>query len=206
MKFQDLPKILPLYAVDGTILLPRAHLPLIFQNKDEQAIVEYSFQEKHRLIGVIQTTPEGGHFQKGCVGRIIHFQDGAAMYLTLAGLCRFQIEEIFEDSPVKTAKVNYEGYESDLEDIIPDPFVDRPRLLRLLKDYLEDQNILANWDEIDHASDDLILNSLTMACPFEPIEKQALLEISTLSERCDMMIALMEMASSNLKGRGHLLH
>ena len=75
----------------------------------------------------------------------------------------------------------YQGYEQDLEDMIPDPFVDRPRLLTLLKEYLKDQDIMANWDEIDHASDDLIINSLSMACPFKPIEKQALLEISSLS-------------------------
>ena len=69
-----------------------------------------------------------------------------------------------------------------------------------------DQNITANWEEIDHASDDLIISSLSMACPFKPVEKQALLEISSLSERCDMMIALMEMASPHLRGLRPMLH
>lgn len=206
MKLQDLPPTLPLYAADGTILLPRAQLPLLLEGKEGKALLECALQDGHRLIGVIQTHPDGGHFQKGCVGRIVNFQEGMPIFVTLGGLCRFQIEEVLEDEPVKKAKVTYHGYEKDLEDSISDPFVDRPRLLNLLKEYLEDQDIMANWDEIDHASDDLIISSLSMACPFKPIEKQALLEISSLAERCDMMIALMEMASPHLKGRRPLLH
>lgn len=205
MKIQDLPQILPLYAANGTILLPRAQLPLLLQ-ESEKPLVEHAFQAGHRLIGMIQSNPEGGFFQKGCVGKIINFQDGIPIFITLAGLCRFEIEEIIEEEPVKTARVSYKGYEKDLEDSFSDPFVDRSRLLNLLRDYLEDQEIMANWEEIDHASDDLIISSLSMACPFKPIEKQALLEISSLSERCDMMIALMEMASPHLKGETPMLH
>lgn len=205
MKIQDLPKILPLYAANGTILLPRAQLPLLLQ-ESEKPLVESAFQAGHRLIGMIQSNPEGGFFEKGCVGKIINFQDGIPLFITLAGLCRFKIEKIIDEEPVKTARVTYKGYEKDLDDSFSDPFVDRSRLLNLLRDYLEDQEIMANWEEIDHASDDLIISSLSMACPFKPIEKQALLEISSLSERCDMMIALMEMASPHLKGENPMLH
>jgi len=206
MNGHELPSILPLYEADSTILLPRAQLPIILQRQEDQAILEYAFSEGHRLVGVIQANPEGGHFQKGCVGRIINFQDGPQIYLTLGGLCRFKITELLQDDFINKARVCYEEYEKDLEDMIVDPFVDRSRLLTLLKDYLEEQDIMANWEEINHASDDLILNSLSMACPFKPIEKQALLEISSLSERCDMMIALMEMARPRIKGKPVLLH
>ncbi|MBS0272269.1 MAG: LON peptidase substrate-binding domain-containing protein [Proteobacteria bacterium] len=206
MKFQDFPSILPLYAANGTILLPRAQLPLLLQGKNEKAVIESAFRDGHRLVGVIQANPDGGHFEKGCVGQIINFQDGTHVFVTLGGLCRFKVEEVIEEEPITVAKVNYQGYERDLEDSHIDPFVNRPRLLNLLKEYLEDQEIMANWEEIDHASDDLIISSLSMACPFKPIEKQALLEISSLSERCDMMIALMEMASPHLKGQKPALH
>lgn len=206
MKLRDLPAILPLYAANGTILLPRAQLPLLFHSTKEKELIDFSFQNGHRLIGIIQSNPEGGHFQKGCVGRIINFQDGAQIFVTLGGVCRFQIEQVLEEDPIKTAKVSYKEFESDLEDYTSDPLVDRHRLLNLLKNYLEDQEIVANWEEIDHASDDLIISSLSMACPFKPIEKQALLEIRSLSERCDMMIALMERASPHLKGESPVLH
>lgn len=206
MKFQDLPHILPVYAKAGTILLPRAQLPLVLQGNEEKALVEYTLQEKHRLIGVIQPTPEGGHFQMGCVGRIIHFQEGAQFSILLGGLCRFKVKEVLEEHPIKKILVSYQGYEKDLHAFSLDPLVNRPHLLSLLKGYLENQEIEANWEEIEQASNDRILSSLTMACPFEPIEKQALLEMPTLSERCDMMIALMEMAHPHLITRSTILH
>lgn len=206
MKYSELPSTLPLYATDGMILLPRAQLPIILQKEEERSAVECAFAEKHRLVAVVQANPEGGYFQTGCAGKIIHFQDSAHFYLTLGGLCRFTVDKIFKESGVRKAQVCYERYEGDLGMTRQDPFVDRPRLLTLLKDYLDDQDIAANWDEIDHASDDLILNSLSMACPFDPIEKQALLEISSLSERCDLMMALMEKSSPHLKRQPFVLH
>lgn len=206
MKFEDLPKVLPLYAATGTILLPRAQLPLAFQEKKERELMENAFQEGHRLIGVLQTTDEGNHFQKGCVGRIVAFQEGFPLYIALLGLCRFNIEEVIQKTPFKKARVAYQGYQQDLDLNIIDPLVDRSRLLKALRGYLEDQDILANWEEIDHASDDLIISALSMICPFKPIEKQALLEVPTLSERCDMMIALMEMASPLSREKVQVLH
>ncbi len=205
MTFEDLPTTLPLYAAEGTVLLPRAQLPLIVQGVEEKATVDRALQDGHRLLGVIQSNPEGGHFQKGCVGRIISFQEGPRAFVVLGGMCRFNVHEVFEGF-VKKAHVSYVGYEQDLENFSVDPLVDRPRLLGLLKEYLQEQDITANWDEINRASDDLILNSLTMACPFEPLEKQALLETTSLSERCDMMIALMEMTYSPFQGQRLVLH
>lgn len=206
MLLKDLPNILGLYEAEGLILLPHAQLPLIFQSSAEKALVSEAFQNSHRLIGVIQANPEGGHFQKGCVGRIVNYQDGPQTFIVLEGLCRFKIEKTLDEEPLKRAKVTYAGYEKDLDDISHDPFVDRPRLLNLLKDYLETQEISANWEEINQASDDLILSSLSMACPFKPVEKQALLETSSLAERCDIMIALIEMAAPHMKGQRPLLH
>ncbi len=205
MNVEDLPDILPLYKAAGTILLPRAQLPLIMTDRAGRTALDAALAERHRLLGIVQTHPDGGHFQKGCVGRIISFQEESRPFVLLQGLCRFHIHEIATTSPLK-ARVTYTGYEADLEDSSADPFMDRPRLLDRLKAYLSDQDIAANWDEIDHASDDLILNSLTMACPFEPIEKQALLETDSLSERCDMMIALMEMSHPYFPRQGPVLH
>ena len=207
MKLKDLPSILPLYAGDGTILLPRAQLPLLLKKREEKDLIDYAFRQGHRLVGLVQINPDGGYFQTGCVGKIVGFQDGPYIFVTFRGICRFDLTEILVDSPIHKAKVSYEGYKIDLDDPqTTDPFVDRPRLLNLLKTYLDDQEIMANWEEIDHASDELIISSLSMACPFKPIEKQALLESSSLAERCDIMMALMEFASPYLKGELPILH
>ena len=58
------------------------------RQSQEKALVECAFQEGHRLIGIIQSNPDGGYFQKGCVGRINNFQDG--------GLFQETNEEFFE--------------------------------------------------------------------------------------------------------------
>ncbi len=206
MKLTDLPSLLPLYSARSTVLLPRAQIPLVFNNPQEKRLVDVAFRRGHRLIGMVQSNPEGGYFQKGCVGKIISFQEGNPLFITLSGICRFQIDEVIDKNSLKFAKVSYANFQKDLEDSHTDPLVDRTRLLSLLKIYLEDQQIATNWDEISHASDELIISSLAMVCPFKPIEKQALLEISTLAERCNMMIALMEMAAPNLKGHPPILH
>ncbi|MBL8676196.1 MAG: LON peptidase substrate-binding domain-containing protein [Alphaproteobacteria bacterium] len=206
MKFQNLPSILPLHIADGTILLPRAQLPLLLKSQKDKITADYALKEGHRMMGVIQINPEGGFFKTGCMGKIISFQEGPFLYITLKGICRFDISEIIDDDSLKKAKVTYNEYKIDLEETQTDPFVDRTRLLNLLGNYLEDQEIFANWDEINHASDELIISSLSMACPFKPIEKQALLESSSLSERCDIMMALMEIASPHFKGESPVLH
>lgn len=206
MKFRDLPSIIPLHVASGTVLLPRAQLPLLLDSPQDKAAVDCSFRNGNRFIGVVQDNPEGGYFQKGCLGQIMNFQDGSQLFLTLKGVCRFEIEHLTEEQPILKAKVDYEKYESDLEEMAVDPLVDRQRLLALLKGYLDDHQIATNWDEINHASDDLIISSLTMVCPFKPIEKQALLEVPSLAERCHIMIALMEMASPDLKREIPVLH
>jgi Lon protease-like protein len=205
MTLKDLPKLLPLYAAQGTVLLPRTQLPLLIEKEEDKATIDYALQEGRRFLGILQENPLGGHFQKGCLGRITNFQEGTRFFIMLEGVCRFSVERIMEDVLFK-AQVNYLGYEQDLESSASDPLVNRPRLLRLLKDYLLDQDITANWEEIDHASDDIILNSLIMACPFGPPEKQALLETLSLSERCDIMIALMEMGHFPFQGPRPMLH
>ncbi len=206
MQLRNLPQILPIHNASETVLLPRAQLPLLLEKPQEKELVEFSFKNGNRFIGVVQKNPEGGHFKKGCLGQIMNFQDGSPLLLTLKGICRFEVEHLIEEEPITKAKVNYQGYESDLKESASDPLVDRQRLLSLLKGYLDDHQIATNWDEINHASDDLIISSLTMVCPFKPIEKQALLEIPSLAERCHIMIALMEMASPNLKGQVPILH
>lgn len=206
MKFQDLPSVLPIHMVDSTILLPRAQLPLFLQEGEGGEAIDVALREGHRLIGLVQTNPEGGYFQTGCAGKIISFQEGLALFILLGGICRFDIIKMIEKGPVKKAKVDYKNYEMDLEDGLFDPFVDRSRLLGVLKSYLDNQEIAANWEEISRASSDLLISSLSMAFPFKPLEKQALLESASLSDRCDIMLALMEMSVPSLKGERPVLH
>ena len=72
--------------------------------------------------------------------------------------------------------------------------IDRDRLVNALRAYLSHKGVEANWDAIEGAPDGQLVISLAMMCPFRASEKQALLEAPTLSDRAEVMMALLEMA------------
>ena len=72
--------------------------------------------------------------------------------------------------------------------------LDRNRLSAALGAYFNLHEISADWEAIDETPDERLVTSLSMICPFDPTEKQALLEAPTLADRAEMMISLVEMA------------
>ena len=56
------------------------------------------------------------------------------------------------------------------------------------------ENIEADWETIKQTPDERLVTTLAMVCPFEPHEKQALLESTDLSKRCKLIIGLIESA------------
>ena len=53
----------------------------------------------------------------------------------------------------------------------------------------------ANWDAIRRIPDDMLVVTLAMICPFEPVEKQALLEAPTQAERGAALLVLLQMGA-----------
>ena len=60
-----------------------------------------------------------------------------------------------------------------------------------LKAYLEGRGLEIDWDQAKEAPLEALVNSLSMALPFEAAEKQALLEAPSLTERRAALVALM---------------
>ena len=73
--------------------------------------------------------------------------------------------------------------------------IDRVRLLLALRAYIAASGGDFDWKSIEALGDHDLVTSLAMACPFEPTEKQALLEAGDLGERSRALTALIEMAS-----------
>jgi Lon protease-like protein len=71
------------------------------------------------------------------------------------------------------------------------PFA-RTALLDALRRYFANAGVEANWDAISTMPDDALVVSLCMACPFDPEEKQALLEARDEAERARALLALLE--------------
>ena len=75
-----------------------------------------------------------------------------------------------------------------------DAMVPRERLVPTLREYCQSRNIAADWKAIENAPGHQLVTTLSMLCPFEPNERQALLESPSLEARAELMISLMAMA------------
>lgn len=209
--FDDLPAHLPLFPLSGVLLLPRGELPLnIFEPRYLNMTVDALAGS--RMIGMIQPTEHENSqaspplYKTGCAGRIISFQetDDGRFLLTLKGVCRFDVtEEMSSTRGYRPATVDWSRFRDDLSRNGTGQ-IDRDRLLRSLKSYFDLNDIAADWNAIECSGDERLVTCLSMICPFEASEKQALLEAPTLPARGDVLTTLVEMAvHTKSSGQSH---
>ena len=202
----DLPQTLSVFPLRGAILLPRASLMVNVFEPRYLALLDDALATD-RLIGIVQPTdaaadgesPPGKDFplrHVGCVGRITSFTEGddGHYMITLVGVARFALEqEVKTDEPFRRLSVGFGNYSADFHSGEGEEDVDRPRLLATLRSYLEANNLSADWDGINRASNERLGNTLSILSPYGPEEKQALLEAPNLKERAEALVALAEM-------------
>jgi uncharacterized protein len=203
----QLPEIVPIFPLTGVLLLPRGKLPLNVFEPRYLAMTEDALSG-NRMIGIIQPSDPLSRasvppvYPIGCAGRITSFSetDDGRYLITLTGVCRFEtVRELPIVRGYRRVDVSWERFAADLEEPGPALF-DRARLVEGLRTYFKIQGISANWDAIESTPDERLVTSLAMICPFEPAEKQALLECGSLSERASMMIAIIEMSVLDKRG------
>lgn len=197
----DLPETIAVFPLAGALLLPRSRLPLhIFEPRYLQ-MLEDTLKTPQRLIGMIQPNPRPncatGLQTIGCAGRVTQFsetEDGRYM-ITLAGASRFRISKEIECfSPYRRCEVSWTGFDRDLGRCETDPDFDRTAFLQLLQRLLERRGMSTDWDTLRDATDELLINSLSMLLDFSPEDKQALLEAPSLSTRRETLVTLIEFA------------
>ena len=199
---ETLPGTLPLFPLTGVLLLPHGHLPLnIFEPRYLNMTIDALGQG--RMIGMVQprqpqpdpVADSAELYPTGCAGRIISFaetEDGHYL-ITLLGVSRFRIvAELEPAGGYRRAGAGYGPFARDLG--IDAGATDRPRLLEAVKAFFRVKGLDTDWRALEDAPDDALVTSLSMLCPFEPREKQALLECAGLAERGKLLTELMEMA------------
>ena len=216
---ERLPEILPVFPLTGALLLPKGHLPLyIFESRYLDMI--YHAREKHGMIGMIQprsspltspaqsdqfgTAPRGRPlYDIGCVGMISDMcenKDGG-LNIMLTGLSRFKVaEEMPMSQTFREMRVDYDPYTQDCAAPVRSDDIDRRALVLKVEEYLKCQNIIPRWEALEKACDEELINALAMICPFDAASKQALLEVTTLADRLDLMMSLM---AFSLSGKTH---
>ena len=198
----DLPETIPVFPLPGALLLPRSRLPLHIFEPRYLAMLDDALKTPQRLIGMVQPrdaprNEEPGLHSIGCAGRVTAFsetEDGRYM-ITLSGISRFRVRgEVTGFSPYRKADVSWAGFERDLHGPEQDAGLDRPGFMALLGRYFASEGLSTDWDSLKDAETELLINSLSMLCPFEPEEKQALLEAPSLETRRETLVTLIEFA------------
>lgn len=182
-------------------MLPRARLPLHIFEPRYLAMVEDCLKTKHRLIGMIQPreTPAGeARLQAiGCAGRLTGFsetEDGRYM-VTLSGASRFRVkQEVQGFAPYRRCLVDWAPFARDLGPTETDPGFRRDAFMAVLARYFTKMDLATDWGGLKDADVELLINSLSMLCPFSPEDKQALLEAPTLETRRETLVTLIEFA------------
>ncbi len=200
----ELPEIIPIFPLQAILLLPRGQLPLNIFEPRYLTMVEAAFS-MGRVIGMIQplSANEDDHRLQnvGCLGRITSFSETEEkrMLISLSGITRFHVQEEMDViTPFRQIRADYTAYKEDLIVDVGTLDVNRDGLLHVLRRYLDHNNLSADWDAISQSSNEELVNSLSIISPYGAREKQALLEAESLAERCEVLIALTEMALAQL--------
>jgi len=212
----DLPAVIPVFPLTGVLLLPRTRLPLNIFEPRYLAMVDSAIGS-YRLIGMIQPKVAGededSHKKPaltsvGCAGRIVEFSetDDGRYLITLLGIARFRVAgERDSQAAFRQVAADYSEFAPDLRlepEEIAESALSRDKLVKALKPYLTEHAMQTDWKSIEEAPAETLINALSMLCPFDAREKQALLEAPSVKERAEALIALLEMANAGAIVRG----
>ena len=196
----DMPEVIAVFPLPGALLLPRSRLPLHIFEPRYLAMLEDALKTPERLIGMVQPNKvpgRDGHglHQIGCAGRVTQFsetEDGRYL-ITLSGMSRFRVlREVNGFTPYRRCEVSWTGFERDLGRDETDTGFDRESFMNLLSRYFTARELQTDWEGLQEADDELLINSLSMLRDFDPEDKQALVEAPCLSTRRETLVTLIE--------------
>jgi len=214
-EFDQLPMRIPIFPLPSALLLPGGQLPLNVFEPRYLAMVKHALATPTRLIGMVQprdlagdaTAEEPPLFETGCAGRVSFFQesDDGRFVIALNGVCRFhRLDQQLDPNGFLVADVDWRPFANDLRMDIS--ALDRDPLMDVLRRYFDLKGFETDWTQIENSDNHQLLATLSMICPFEVAEKQALLEADSMAKRADLLIAMMEMALHDETGGNDARH
>ena len=215
-EFDQLPMRIPIFPLPSALLLPGGQLPLNIFEPRYLAMVTHALATPTRLIGMVQPldhhagddmAEDPGLFETGCAGRLSFFQesDDDRFVVALNGVCRFhRLRQELDPNGFLVADVDWQPFANDLR--VDLSALDRDPLISVLKRYFDMKGLETDWTQIENSDNHQLLATLSMICPFEVAEKQALLEADSMAKRADLLIAMMEMALHDETGGNDARH
>jgi len=222
-----MPRTLPIFPLTGALLLPGGRLPLFIFEPRYVAMIQ-DVLEGDRVIGMVQPViarpgddrgPEAGResdapevYPIGCAGMIEHWeqlpreQSSSERYLILLhGHSRFRIHrELPARSGYRRAEVSYDEFAQDQGD--SEAHFEPGPLLAALERFGQANNLSLQLDRLGEVSGLALLNSMAMALPFAPVEKQALLEAADVEKRQELLLTLLKMGLEIRSASGAFTH
>ena len=192
----NLPTTIPIFPLPKAVLLPRSRLPLHIFEPRYLAMIEDCLKTPHRLIGMLQPTGNDGRLHSiGCAGKLTQFsetEDGRYM-ITLTGISRYRLDNEIEGfTPYRRFNVLWYGFQIVGEVPEQDSNFDRDGFFNLLGKFLEGEGLSTDWETLQQADNELLINSLSMMLDFDLEDKQALLEAPSLETRRETLTTLFE--------------
>ena len=205
------PRFLPVFPLTGALLLPGGRLPLHIFEERYRNMMEDAL-DSDEVIGIIQPMRIGNTeadevftvgepdtegprlYEVGCTGvieRSERLPDGRFIVL-LKGSRRFRVlRELPLKRGYRRVEASYEGFTVDVADA--DAEVSPARLMNALRQFADLHQVPLELERLGELSGLALLNSIAMALPFQPAEKQALLEAPDVTRRHDMLLTLLDM-------------
>lgn len=195
----ELPATLPIFPVAGALLLPRRPIQLTVFEPRYLAMLDDALGGE-RLIGMIQPSageeapePTPELCDVGCVGRIVQYAEigDGRCFLTLMGVVRFRVsEELTSVRPYRIVRPDYTSFPNDFHEGMGEGDVDRQSLVTALREFADANELKVDWDDVGKASNEALVNALSMMSPYGAKEKQALLEAADLKSRAEILVAI----------------
>ena len=230
-EFDQLPMRIPIFPLSSALLLPGGQLPLNIFEPRYLAMIRHALATPTRLIGMVQPLDHhagsdiandnianddganddgadaAGLFETGCAGRLSFFQESGdgRFVIALNGVCRFhRLRQELDPKGFLVADVDWQPFANDLR--IDVSALDRDPLIKVMKRYFDMKGFETDWTQIENSDNHQLLATLSMICPFEVAEKQALLEADSMAKRAGLLIAMMEMALHDETGGNDARH
>ncbi|MDR0631593.1 MAG: LON peptidase substrate-binding domain-containing protein [Holosporales bacterium] len=198
LKIDSLPSVVTLLPLRGLILVPRSELRLPISDFSSLAMVTSAIR-CGSYVGVVQLRDKDGEnedvFRCGCVGRVsdCHESNDGQLAFVVQGICRFEIiKELPREQNARQAEVSYDKYQLDVVREVDYSF-DRERLLDVLKRCCSKFPVIPQIDELAAMSNEKLISMLMMVWPFDPYEKQALLETEHVLAQSNLITSLLEL-------------
>jgi Lon protease-like protein len=196
--FDSLPSTLPIFPLPGAIVMPGAELPLnIFEPRYLNMINDSI--ASHRMIGMVQPDPNGegedAVYRTGCAGRVTQFRETSdcRIEMVLTGVCRFGVgEELSTTRGYRLVVPDWSRFADDYVDHTEQLEGEHERLMQTLERFFDVKGYEADLAMLKQLSVARLVDSLTMALPFDAAEKQMLLETVEPELRLANFIALID--------------